>query len=103
MVQVNFHLNLPVKIIKKKKWFLASCQILDVHSQGDTQEQAKQNLIEALSSFLISCYEMGTLEDVLKQSGFKPLHSAPTKMTTSQKRGFVDVPIPFTFPEQCRV
>ena len=65
-ISVQFKLQLPVKIKKRAKWFVASCTILDVHSQGETQAKAKKNLVEALSLFLISCFERGTLGTVLK-------------------------------------
>ncbi|MBF0103493.1 MAG: hypothetical protein HQK77_21540 [Desulfobacterales bacterium] len=66
---------LPIKIKKRKKWFVSSCPILDVCSQGETEDHAKKNLIEALSLFLTSCYERNTLEAVLKECGFTFQHS----------------------------
>jgi len=42
-----------------------------VHSQGKTEVQAKKNLIEALSLFLESCHERGTLDAMLKECGFE--------------------------------
>ena len=54
-VVVQFSAKLPLKITRKKKWFVASCPILDVHSQGDTEKKARKNLSEALSLFFISC------------------------------------------------
>ncbi len=96
-VNVQFSMKLPVKITKKSKWFLASCPILDVHSQGDTKEQAKKNLGEALSLFFISCFERGVLDAVLKDCGFKPAHPSPPykKRPTITREDYIDVPIPF--------
>ena len=51
---VIFHVQLPFKITKRRKWYVASCPVLDVHSQGDTSESAKENLIEALTAFFFS-------------------------------------------------
>ena len=53
---------------KKGKWFISSCNLLDVHSQGHTREQAELNLKDALATFLLSCYERGTLEIVLREA-----------------------------------
>ena len=64
-------IKLPAKIIKKSKWYVASCTVLDVSSQGSTEKKAKNNLIEALSLFFISCIERNTLDAVLKECGFK--------------------------------
>jgi len=58
----------PCKVIKNPKWYLASCYRFDVHSQGDTETEARDNLKEALSLFLPSCYERGTLDAVLKNA-----------------------------------
>jgi predicted RNase H-like HicB family nuclease len=55
MNQMEFTVKLPVKIIKCKNWYVASCPSLDVHSQGETERKARQNLREALSVFFTSC------------------------------------------------
>jgi len=36
-----------------------------VHSQGRTKHEAERNLVDALTSFFISCYERDTLDAVL--------------------------------------
>jgi len=48
-VNVHFSLHLPVNTLKKSKWFVASCPVLDVYSQGYTEKEAKENLVEVLS------------------------------------------------------
>ncbi|MEN6438185.1 MAG: hypothetical protein ABFD97_06345 [Syntrophobacter sp.] len=62
--------RLPIQITKKPKWFVASCPAFDVASQGETEELAKKNIAEALTMFLRSCVERGTLDAVLKECGF---------------------------------
>jgi len=64
--RVTFTASLPIKYTKRKSWILASCPILDMHSQGETEKKAKKNLEEALSLFFVSCFERGTLDVVLK-------------------------------------
>ena len=68
---ITITFNLPVKIVKKEKWYVSSCPMLDVFSQGDTEDHARNNLIDALSLFLTSCFDNGTLEAVLKECGFE--------------------------------
>ena len=51
-VTVQFNAKLPVKITKRKNWVLASCPILDVHTQGATLEEAKKNLGEPKENIL---------------------------------------------------
>lgn len=44
---------------------------LGVSSFGKTQEEAKESLKEAILLFLEECQRMGTLKQVLGESGFK--------------------------------
>lgn len=50
--------------------YVATCHLLDVASQGSSVDEARDNLVEALHLFLESCHDMGTLDAVLKDSGF---------------------------------
>ena len=108
MQLIDFKVKLPFKIRKRKKWLLASCPVLDIHSQGETEERAKKNLAEAISLFLISCFERGILDEVLKKCGFKPRYEMPAvKLSPRKSQNFIDVPIPFYINEagksECRV
>ena len=96
--QVLFNAKLPVKITKKRKWFVASCPILDIVSQGETEASAKKNLKEALSLFFLSCFERGTLDAVLKQCGFRAAPPASKKSRVRPvvpKEDYLNIPIPF--------
>ncbi len=66
--QVTFIMQLPIKLSRKEKWYLASCPVLDIYSQGVSETKAKENLGEAIQLFLVSCFERGTLDQVLKES-----------------------------------
>ncbi len=97
-ITVQFSMKLPVKVTKRPKWFIASCPILDIFSQGETEKQAKNNLAEALTLFFISCFERGTLDSVLKESGFKPAHLQHAYHPPEEPwdaDNFIDLPIPF--------
>ncbi|MBW1729791.1 MAG: hypothetical protein JRH08_03785 [Deltaproteobacteria bacterium] len=102
-VTVQFNARLPIKVRKRKNWYLASCPVFDVHSQGETERKAKKNLAEALSLFLISCFERGTLDQVLKDCGFKPAHpvTGPQK-TVRPGEDYINVPLPFIVQRQLR-
>ena len=96
--RVTFTASLPIKYTKRKKWILASCPILDMHSQGETEKKAKKNLEEALSLFFVSCFERGALDAVLKQCGFKALYpplQPERKGSLVTKENYITVPIPF--------
>jgi predicted RNase H-like HicB family nuclease len=98
-------MHLPAKIIKKREIYVSFCPALDIASQGDTKQKAKSNLIEALSLFLISCYERGTLDAVLKDCGFKPAYKSIQK-EKQDNSDYIDVPLPFMIdmndPQRCR-
>lgn len=55
----------PVEISRERRWYVASCSALDVHSQGKTEKKARANLEEAVEGFLHSCLDRGTLDAVL--------------------------------------
>lgn len=96
-MQITFSVKLPCKFTKRKKWIVASCDILDIHSQGKNEREAKKNLVEATTLFLISCFERGTLDAVLKDCGFVPnkFFSVPLKKHTPSRMNYIDVPVPF--------
>jgi predicted RNase H-like HicB family nuclease len=62
--------RLPVTFKRTGDQVVAICEALDVASQGRTQAAAKAAIIEAVSLFLETCFEMGTLDDVLRERGF---------------------------------
>ncbi len=72
--------QLPYKVEKGEEYFVATLPDFDIASQGETQKKAIANLVEAASLFFISCLERGTLEIVLRESGFHPeLAPRPTR------------------------
>ena len=102
MAQIEFLFDLPLKIIRRRKWFVAQCPALDIASQGETVEEAKRNLTEATRAFLISCYERGAIEAVLKDCGFHPMSSQPGRRSNSRNHFQVSLPLQSSTPAQCR-
>jgi len=86
--------HLPFKIKKRSKWFVSSCPILDIYSQGRTEQEAIKNLEEALSLFFISCLEIGTLDQILKNCGFIVAKSDEDITEPSTEDNYLNVPIP---------
>ncbi|WP_369018031.1 type II toxin-antitoxin system HicB family antitoxin [Thermatribacter velox] len=43
---------------------------LNVSSYGETLEEARESLREAVEAFLEECERMGTLEEVMEEAGF---------------------------------
>ena|SRR4030042_1679525 len=98
MYRVLLNLVLPVRIKKKAKVYVSSCDVFDVHSQGYSLSEAEKNLIEAIKLFFISCYERGTLDEAFKECGFQPV-KAPKKPIKGGKS--ITVPIPFQTKGTC--
>jgi predicted RNase H-like HicB family nuclease len=95
-VRVAVEFTLPARIRKKGSWFISSCPPLDVHSQGRSSEEAERNLVDALTSFFVSCYERGTLDTVLREAGFVPAKSSRrVRSGGSARNASVVVPLPF--------
>lgn len=98
-MQVIFNVQLPAQVKRSGKWYVSCCPPLDVCSQGETQEKALNNLITALRLFLVSCFERGALDGVLRDCGFKPIEvKGPVKEQPFPKKyKSVNVPLPFSF------
>jgi predicted RNase H-like HicB family nuclease len=43
---------LPIIIAKENKWFVASCPILDIATQGKTEREAKENMADLINEYL---------------------------------------------------
>jgi len=104
IVTIRMNMQLPVVVKKRDNWFVSSCPVLDVYSQGVTKEESKKNLTEALAAFLISCHKRGTLDAVLKSCGFVPDPSALSQADIDNSE-YINVPLPFiidtTNPHRC--
>ena len=59
-----------IHIWKEGDQYVAHAMPLDVMSSGETPESARQALDNAVKLFLKTASEMGTLEDVLDESGY---------------------------------
>ncbi len=96
--------SLPYVVKKREQWYLSHCPALDVYSQGETQEKAIINLKEAIELFVVSCFDRGTLDSVLKECGFEPVRHKNKSFST---KNYLDVPIHLfaekNDPMTCRV
>lgn len=63
-------ITLEVKVFKEGDVYVALCPELNVSSFGDDIKSAKKSLREAMEAFLEECKAMGTLEEVLEETGF---------------------------------
>lgn len=98
MPRVYFHLSLPAKTRKKASIYISSCAVLDIHSQGYSEKESRENLIEAVQLFITTCFERGTLDQVLKECGFQALKA---RVKPVKNHRFITVPIPFNAKGSC--
>lgn len=92
-------LSFRVMSSKKDKHYVSCCPVCDVWAQGETKEKATENLREALQLFLIDCYERGTLDKVLKDSGFTAVRTPPKKEMKHSKHT-IDIILPFIIDDR---
>ena len=68
------------EVFEEDGQFVAVCPDLNVSSFDETPEAAETSLEEAVAAFLEGCEMLGTLDEVLEESGFEQSrrHVAPT-------------------------
>ena len=88
-------LEVPLEVYRGSTAFIARCPIFDVSSQGKTPKEAKKNLVDALTLFVTTCFEMGTLDKVIKEFGFKPRKNVSGKLHLKKDQEILSVPLPF--------
>ena len=45
-------ISFPVLISKEGKWFVASCPMLDIATQGRTEEEVKENMVDLIEEYM---------------------------------------------------
>ncbi len=68
------YLNIKMEVFLEDDLYVSLCPNLNVSSYGESVEEAKQALLEAVEAFLEECAEMGTLEDVLEECGYSKVN-----------------------------
>ncbi len=95
-------LEVPVEVYKGSIAFIARSPIFDVSSQGKTPKGAKKNLVDALILFLTTSFEMGTLDEVMKECGFNPRKAVSGKLRLKKDQELLSVPLPFLVSYQLK-
>lgn len=67
MVQVSYR----SEVFEEDGHYVSVCPELDVSSFGNSPRDARDSLHEAVEGFLEECLSMGTLAEVLEESGFR--------------------------------
>src|ERR1017187_395088 len=64
-------ISFTVHVFKEGPTYVAYAPELDVSSCGDTDEQARKNIQDAVRGFLETSAEIGTLEEILLEAGYQ--------------------------------
>jgi len=69
-------ISVRIEIFKEGDVYVALSPELNVSSFGETIEDAKSSIKEAVEAFLEECEKMGTLKDILEESGFSKTNNS---------------------------
>lgn len=69
-----FQIEFDGIVFKEGETFIAYSPKLDVSSCGNTVDEARTNLKTAIKLFLEEAAKIGTLEDILKESGYEQIN-----------------------------
>jgi predicted RNase H-like HicB family nuclease len=67
----RFDIDYTVQIWKEGKQYVAHAMPLDVMSSGQSPEEARKALDEAVNVFLVTAAEIGTLNEILEEAGYE--------------------------------
>ncbi len=70
------NISVRLEIFKEGDVYVAVSPDLNVSSFGDSIDDAKKSVEEAIEAFIEECKRMGTLEDVLEESGFLKINGS---------------------------
>jgi predicted RNase H-like HicB family nuclease len=65
------NLGFTVRILREGTAFVAHVPELDVSSCGDTEADARRNIVDAVQGFLETAKAQGTLIEILQESGYQ--------------------------------
>jgi predicted RNase H-like HicB family nuclease len=65
------NIEYTIQIWKEGNQFIAHAMPLDVMSSGSTPEEARKALYEAVGLFLDTAAEVGTLDEILQETGYE--------------------------------
>ena len=82
---------LPTLITKEGKWFVASCPILDIATQGKTEKEVKENMTELINEYLSDPdTQKPSIDDLMSLS----LANIPVKIPESVLHRIASTPAP---------
>lgn len=100
--QVSITWRLPYRFEQEGDWILAYCPVLDLYAQGRSNDKALENLNTTIQLFLESCYERNTLDEALKECGFRLAKHTKKTVVEENDQKYIDVLLPFNIPHHAK-
>lgn len=72
--KTKIQFRLPVSIFKEGRHFIAHSPALDLSTSGRSYDEVKRRFNELVEIFFQELIKKGTLEEVLKNLGWKKIH-----------------------------
>ena len=95
MRKVTFQAVLPVTFLREGDQFVAYTPALDLSTSGGSFEQVKRRFNEVVQIFFEECFNMGTLEGILSDLGWKKQKNEwNPPIVVAQDTQTVKVPLP---------
>lgn len=85
--------NIPYFVSKEGSKFVAYSPAIDLSTCGSTEKQARKMFEEAANIFFDEIIEMGTLDDVLTECGWKKVTTDNTWSPPTYKQDFVQIAV----------
>jgi len=83
---ISIKASLVAEIFQEKPGtYVSYCAALDLYSMGYTAEEAEKNIIEATEALIEYCVEHGTLNEVLKECGFRPVDAKSPRKKAARR------------------
>lgn len=82
MKNLKMSISLPISVFKEGKSYVAFTPVLDLSTSASTYEKAKERFNEAVTIFLEETIKQGTLEENLKNLGWKRVQKKWTPPVT---------------------
>lgn len=94
MKKAKFEVQLPVSILREGNRFIAYTPALDLSTSGKSYEEVKKRFAEIVEIFFEETSKRGTLEDILKDLGWKKISKGwNPPVVISQEAETVQVPV----------
>jgi predicted RNase H-like HicB family nuclease len=49
---MSISMPFPIIVAKEGKWFVASCPLLDIATQGKSEDEVKKNMVDLINDYL---------------------------------------------------